>query len=148
MRIRCHGDLHLGQVLFTGRDFVIIDFEGEPARSLSERRVKRSPLRDVAGMLRSFHYATFTALLDQSARGLVEPESEAARELELWGRAWNDAVSSAFLGAYLETSADGALGPRGRGPTSTCCSTPRCSRRRSTSSPTSSTTARSGCRSR
>ena len=114
MRIRCHGDLHLGQMLFTGRDFMIIDFEGEPARSLSDRRVKRSPLRDVAGLLRSFHYATFTALLDQSARGLVEPESEAARELELWGRAWNDAVSSAFLGAYLETSADGAWLPESR----------------------------------
>ena len=114
MRIRCHGDLHLGQMLFTGRDFMIIDFEGEPARSLSDRRVKRSPLRDVAGLLRSFHYATFTALLDQSARGLVEPDSDAARELELWGRAWNDAVSSAFLGAYLEASGRGPWIPESR----------------------------------
>ena len=114
MRIRCHGDLHLGQMLFTGRDFMIIDFEGEPARSLSDRRVKRSPLRDVAGLLRSFHYATFTALLDQSARGLVEQDSDAARELELWGRAWNDAVASAFLGAYLETSVGGAWLPESR----------------------------------
>ena len=114
MRIRCHGDLHLGQMLFTGRDFMVIDFEGEPARSLSDRRVKRTPLRDVAGLLRSFHYATFTALLDQSARGLVEPASEAAHELEMWGRAWNEAVSSAFLGAYLEASRDGPWVPESR----------------------------------
>ena len=114
MRIRCHGDLHLGQMLFTGRDFMVIDFEGEPARSLSDRRVKRSSLRDVAGLLRSFHYATFTALLDQSARGLVERDSEAAHQLELWGRAWNDAVSSAFLGAYLEASEGGAWLPDSR----------------------------------
>ncbi len=111
MRIRCHGDLHLGQILYTGRDFLIIDFEGEPARSVGDRRVKRSPLRDVAGMLRSFHYATFTALLDQSARGLVEPGSEAEHELEAWGRAWCDGVSAAFLGAYLEAAEGGAWLP-------------------------------------
>jgi maltose alpha-D-glucosyltransferase/alpha-amylase len=114
MRIRCHGDLHLGQILFTGRDFMIIDFEGEPARSLGDRRVKRSPLRDVAGVLRSFHYATFTALLDAENRGLVERSSDAARDLETWGRAWNDAVSEAFLGAYLEHSGDAAWIPADR----------------------------------
>ncbi len=106
MRIRIHGDLHLGQVLFTGRDFIVIDFEGEPARSLSERRVKRTPLRDVAGLLRSFHYATFTAMHDAVARGLVEPESESSHELEAWGRHWNEWVSAAFLGSYLETAGD------------------------------------------
>jgi maltose alpha-D-glucosyltransferase / alpha-amylase len=105
-RIRVHGDLHLGQVLFTGRDFLIIDFEGEPSRSLSERRVKRTPLRDVAGMLRSFHYAAVTALLDAVARGLVEADSDAARELAAWGAHWNDWVSAAFLGSYLATAGD------------------------------------------
>ena len=106
-RIRNHGDLHLGQVLFTGRDFMIIDFEGEPARSLSDRRVKRTPLRDVAGIMRSFNYAIHAALLDASARGLVDPGSDVARDLEAWGRAWCDSVSSAFLSAYLVES-DGA----------------------------------------
>ena len=115
MRIRCHGDLHLGQILFTGRDFMLIDFEGEPARSLADRRIKRSPLRDVAGVLRSFHYATFTALLDQSARGLVEPDSDAARDLEMWGRAWCDAVSEAFLGTYLDECDDAPWIPADRG---------------------------------
>jgi maltose alpha-D-glucosyltransferase / alpha-amylase len=61
MKIRIHGDYHLGQVLYTGKDFVLIDFEGEPARSLSERKGKTSALRDLSGMLRSFHYASWAS---------------------------------------------------------------------------------------
>jgi maltose alpha-D-glucosyltransferase/alpha-amylase len=97
-RIRCHGDYHLGQVLNTGKDFVIIDFEGEPARSLSERRIKRSPLRDVAGMIRSFHYAAHSALLYQSSLAL-KPEDMPA--LEHWAQFWYVWVSSSFLMSYL-----------------------------------------------
>ncbi len=111
-RIRCHGDFHLGQVLWTGRDFVIIDFEGEPARALSERRIKRSPLTDVAGMLRSFHYATFTALLGQTGGGVVRPEDRAAAEP--WMLAWYLWTSAAFLRAYWEASGEGAWLPRTR----------------------------------
>ena len=71
MRIRCHGDYHLGQVLYTGKDFVIIDYEGEPARPLAERRAKHIPIVDLAGMIRSFHYAAVVAMrqrLDQSTQ--------------------------------------------------------------------------------
>ncbi len=106
LRIRTHGDLHLGQVLFTGRDFLIIDFEGEPSRAISERRNPRTAMRDVAGMLRSFHYATVSSAREQVARGVVEPGSPAERDLELWSRRWFDGVSAAFLGAYLDRVGD------------------------------------------
>jgi maltose alpha-D-glucosyltransferase/alpha-amylase len=103
MKIRIHGDYHLGQVLVTRNDFVIIDFEGEPGHSLEQRRAKHSPLRDVAGMMRSFGYAQQSAL-----RSVVHNEAEAARLAPL-ARAWELAVRAAFLSAYDAAARDAAL---------------------------------------
>jgi len=96
-KIRIHGDYHLGQVLFTGKDFVIIDFEGEPAVSFSERRLKRSPLKDVAGMLRSFHYASFGKIILSKTYSDKE-----VRILEPWADQWQHYVLRFFLRSYLE----------------------------------------------
>jgi len=112
MLIRCHGDYHLGQLLYTGKDFVIIDFEGEPARPLSERRIKRCALRDVAGMLRSFHYAAYATLFNHRISVTVRPEDIAA--LEPWARFWYLWVSAAFLKAYLAGASLVPFLPQGR----------------------------------
>ena len=109
MKCRIHGDFHLGQALFTGKDFVFIDFEGVPAHSLSERRLKRSPLRDVAGMIHSFHYATITTLLQHDAG-----HSEDRVLLEPWLEAWYVYVSGSYLKAYLHALKNSPLLPADR----------------------------------
>jgi maltose alpha-D-glucosyltransferase/alpha-amylase len=96
LKTRLHGDYHLGQVLLVKNDFAIIDFEGEPGRTLAERRAKHWPLRDVASMLRSFDYARWTAL-----RRVAQGDEEAAR-LEPLATGWADEARGAFLGAYEE----------------------------------------------
>jgi len=109
LRTRCHGDFHLGQVLFTGKDFVIIDFEGEPARPITERQIKRSPLRDVAGMLRSFHYAVYSALIALEAQGMVQAENRPY--LESWANLWYVWVCATFVKIYLEQTLGGGFIP-------------------------------------
>jgi maltose alpha-D-glucosyltransferase/alpha-amylase len=111
-RTRIHGDFHLGQVLYTGKDYVIIDFEGEPARPLTERRIKKTPIRDVAGMLRSFHYAAYTSLFGHLGSAGVRQEDLAA--LEPWARLWNIWVSSTYLDSYLEHATPGGFLPADR----------------------------------
>jgi len=98
-RIRIHGDYHLGQVLKVRTDFVILDFEGEPARPLADRRAKQCPLKDVAGMLRSFSYAAYSSLINHRTRH----GGDMAR-LEPWAQLWEHCVAAEFLRAYRETT--------------------------------------------
>ena len=105
VKTRFHGDYHLGQVLVVANDFVIIDFEGEPARSLAERRAKHSPLKDVAGMLRSFNYAAFAAL-----RRAVDRLSDPV-PLEPLVRDWERAAEASFLEGYLAAVAESPVKP-------------------------------------
>jgi maltose alpha-D-glucosyltransferase/alpha-amylase len=96
-KIRVHGDYHLGQVLFTGKDFVIIDFEGEPMRPIEERRQKRPAFQDLAGLIRSFHYAVYAALLQDHS-----PTKDDLKRFMPFGEIWFYEVSRVFLKSYLD----------------------------------------------
>lgn len=95
LRIRIHGDYHLGQVLATGNDFVIIDFEGEPESSITERKIKHSPLKDVAGMIRSYHYAVSAKLFNSAETENIEPDY-----LQRVSDRWFNLIRDTFLHAY------------------------------------------------
>jgi maltose alpha-D-glucosyltransferase/alpha-amylase len=97
-------------VLFTGRDFIIADFEGDPERSLSERRIKRSPIRDVGSMLHCYHTAVFTRFFEQIRGGMIQIDS--IPRIERWCRAWYEWVSVLFLKSYLEKAGAGGFLPR------------------------------------
>ena len=108
-RIRVHGDLHLGQVMASSRGWMVLDFEGEPLRSLEERRAKRSPLKDVAGMLRSFNYVAIAALFER-----CEPGSPTWNGLEPWATAWELLARDRFLTGYLTRAHEGRFLPADR----------------------------------
>jgi maltose alpha-D-glucosyltransferase/alpha-amylase len=106
-KIRIHGDYHLGQLLFTGKDFIILDFEGEPGRPIGERRLKRSALIDVAGMLRSFNYAAHHGLLEsRTVRPVDQPT------LETYADLWSTRASQVFLKAYLDKVGNASFMPQ------------------------------------
>ncbi|MGH2819376.1 MAG: hypothetical protein ACRDJ5_01845, partial [Actinomycetota bacterium] len=109
MKTRVHGDFHLGQVMRNPRGWLIIDFEGEPLRSMEERRAKQSPLRDVAGMLRSFSYAATAALFDRA-----EPGSDEWQRLQPWADAWEARAREVFITAYHRTAVEGSFLPTDR----------------------------------
>ena len=100
-RIRIHGDYHLGQVLFTGSDYLIIDFEGEPESSITDRKIKHSPLKDVAGMIRSFHYAVCSKLYFSSETKGVDPQ-----RLQKAADRWYKLITDAYIDSYIHTMGD------------------------------------------
>lgn len=110
VKTRIHGDYHLGQVLWVGGDYVILDFEGEPTRSVEERRQKFSPVRDVAGMLRSYHYAAYAGLFE-----FTRDRPQDVARLVPWADLWHQWVSAAFLREYLAAAGDAPFLPRDRG---------------------------------
>jgi maltose alpha-D-glucosyltransferase/alpha-amylase len=105
-KIRIHGDYHLGQVLWSEQDFYLLDFEGEPARSVAERRLKQSPLKDVAGMVRSFGYAAYAGLFALTASRQADLE-----RMEPWARIWQTWTTAAFLKGYFAATAGGPFIP-------------------------------------
>jgi maltose alpha-D-glucosyltransferase/alpha-amylase len=109
-RIRCHGDFHLRQVLHSGKDFIIIDFEGDPALTLNERRLKRSALRDVVEMLQSFGFAAEVALRQEIESGILRPEQIPV--MHQWSQFWTRWVRAVFLRSYLEVASQGDFLPR------------------------------------
>jgi maltose alpha-D-glucosyltransferase/alpha-amylase len=113
-RMRVHGDYHLGQVLWTGKDFVIIDFEGEPSRSLGRRRLKRPAAVDIAGMVRSFHYASRAAALRLTRDLKTSVASVDPGLVDAWLTFWHRWVSGVFLSTYLEIIGPADLLPRNK----------------------------------
>jgi maltose alpha-D-glucosyltransferase/alpha-amylase len=106
LKIRCHGDYHLGQVLRVPDGYMILDFEGEPIRPLSQRRAKQSPLKDVAGMIRSFSYAAYAGLF-----AFTKDQPEAYERLEPWALIWQTWAAASFLGAYRAAAGDAPFLP-------------------------------------
>jgi maltose alpha-D-glucosyltransferase/alpha-amylase len=111
LRIRVHGDYHLGQTIYTGRDFFIVDFEGEPAVPLGERRMKRTPFRDVAGLLRSFDYAANAALRREVEQGAISAAS--LPRFTAWANRWTNWISAACLESYLSHVGSSEILPAG-----------------------------------
>jgi maltose alpha-D-glucosyltransferase/alpha-amylase len=101
LRIRIHGDYHLGQVLYTGSDYLIIDFEGEPESSITDRKIKHSPLKDVAGMIRSFHYAVCSKLYFSMETKGVDPQ-----RMQKAADRWYKLITDAYIDSYMHTMGD------------------------------------------
>jgi maltose alpha-D-glucosyltransferase/alpha-amylase len=113
MRIRAHGDYHLGNLLYTGSDFIITNFGGDYSRPMSERRIKRSPMKDVASMVRSLHYISHAVLFNHVPGIISNPD--AGWRLERWAKAWYQWVSALFLRGYFETAAPANCLPKTQG---------------------------------
>jgi maltose alpha-D-glucosyltransferase/alpha-amylase len=104
-----HGDLHLGQILWTGHDVVFIDFEGEPGAPIAQRSIKRSPLADVAGLIRSFDYAGRMSVHTAIERGRIADSDQTA--MDAWRRRWTSRIHAALLDPYFAAIGDAGLIP-------------------------------------